>query len=270
MNKTLPARIMGIINVTPDSFSDGGHFASTDTALAQADRLIDEGADILDIGGESTRPFAEPVDAEEELQRVIPVIRGIRKRHSIPISIDTSKASVARKALEAGADIINDISALQKDPEMISLVKETTVPLIIMHMQGKPADMQVNPKYQNVTDDILDFFKERIDWIKENGVAVSRLIIDPGIGFGKTLQHNLSILKNLKKISALGVPVLLGHSRKRFLGDITDTVVEKERDLATAVVSALCYTRNIAIIRVHDVAATRQALLLSEAIRSAS
>ncbi len=270
MNKTLPARIMGIINVTPDSFSDGGHFASTDTALAQADRLIDEGADILDIGGESTRPFAEPVDAEEELQRVIPVIRGIRKRHSIPISIDTSKASVARKALEAGADIINDISALQKDPEMISLVKETTVPLIIMHMQGKPADMQVNPEYQNVTDDILDFFKERIDWIKENGVAVSRLIIDPGIGFGKTLQHNLSILKNLKKISALGVPVLLGHSRKRFLGDITDTVVEKERDLATAVVSALCYRENIAIIRVHDVTATRQALLLSEAIRSAS
>lgn len=268
MNKTLPTRIMGIINVTPDSFSDGGLFTSTETALAQADRLIDNGADILDIGGESTRPFAEPVDAEEELQRVIPVIRGIRQKHSIPISIDTSKAAVAREALQAGADIINDISALRKDTEMISLVKETTVPVIIMHMQGKPADMQVNPEYQNVTDDILDFFKERIDWIKENGVAVSRLIIDPGIGFGKTLQHNLSILKNLKKLSALGVPVLLGHSRKRFLGDITDTVVEKERDLATAVVSALCYTENIAIIRVHNVTATRQALLLSEAIRS--
>ncbi len=269
MSKALSTRIMGIINVTPDSFSDGGHFASTEAALAQAERLIDDGADILDIGGESTRPFAEPVAAEEELQRVIPVIRGIRQKHSIPISIDTSKATVAREALDAGADIINDISALQKDPEMISLVKETTIPVIIMHMQGNPTDMQISPEYQDVTEDIIGFFKERIGWIKENGVAVDRLIIDPGIGFGKTLQHNLSILKNIKKFSTLGCPVLLGHSRKRFLGDITDTVIEKERDLATAVVSALCCTENIAIIRVHDVAATRQALLLSEAIRSA-
>ena len=269
MSKALPTRIMGIINVTPDSFSDGGLFGSTDTALAQADRLIDDGADILDVGGESTRPFAEPVTAEEELQRVIPVIRGIRQKHSIPISIDTSKAAVAREALKAGADIINDISALRKDTEMISLIKETTVPVIIMHMQGKPADMQIDPEYHDVTEDILDFFKERIGWIKENGVAVDRLIIDPGIGFGKTLQHNLSILKHLKKFSTLGLPVLLGHSRKRFLGDITGTAIEKERDLATAVVSALCYTENIAIIRVHNVAATRQALILSEAVRSA-
>lgn len=269
MSEALSTRIMGIINVTPDSFSDGGLFDSTDAALAQADRLLEKGADILDIGGESTRPFAKPVAAEEELQRIIPVIRGIRQKHSIPISIDTSKAAVAREALKAGADIINDISALQKDAEMISLVKETTVPVIIMHMQGKPADMQINPEYQDVTEDILDFFKERIDWIKKNGVDISRLIIDPGIGFGKTLQHNLSILKNIKKFSTLGLPVLLGHSRKRFLGDITETVIEKERDLATAVVSALCYTENIDIIRVHDVAATRQALLVTEAIRSA-
>ena len=255
--------------MTPDSFSDGGHFSSLDSALAQADKLIDAGADILDIGGESTRPFADPVSAEMELQRVIPVIRGIRKKHTVPLSIDTSKAVVAREALDAGADIINDISALRKDTEMISLVKETTVPLIIMHMQGKPADMQVSPTYQNVTEEILDFFRERIAWITGQGVAFNRLIIDPGIGFGKNLQHNLSILKNLKRVSTLGAPVLLGHSRKRFLGDITDTPVEAERDFATAVLSALCYTENISILRVHDVAATRKACLIAESIHSA-
>jgi len=260
---------MGILNVTPDSFSDGGNFASLNDALAQADRLIGEGADILDIGGESTRPFAEPVSAELELQRVIPVIRGIRQKHAVPISIDTSKAAVAREALDAGADIINDISALRKDAEMISLVKETTVPIIIMHMQGKPADMQVSPTYHNVIEEILDFFRERISWITGRGVSIDRLIIDPGIGFGKTLQHNLSILKNLQKFSSLGTPVLLGHSRKRFLGDITDTADEAERDLATAMVSAICCRENVSIIRVHDVASTRQACQVAEAIQTA-
>ncbi len=263
-------RIMGILNVTPDSFSDGGHFSSLQDALSQADRLVGEGSDILDIGGESTRPFADPVSTEEELQRVIPVIKGIRNRHSIPISIDTTKAEVASEALRAGADIINDISALQKDPEMISVVKQTAVPVIIMHMQGKPADMQVNPEYQDVTTEILDFFKERIDWVKEKGVDVNRLIVDPGIGFGKTLRHNLCILKNLTQFSTLGTPVLLGHSRKRFLGDITGVDPEGERDLASAVVTALCCTKDIAIVRVHNVAATRQALLVAEALRSAS
>jgi len=265
-----PPRIMGILNVTPDSFSDGGHFASTEAALIQADRLISAGADILDIGGESTRPFAEPVTEEEELRRVVPVIRGIRQKYTVPISIDTTKAAVARKALEAGANIINDISALRKDVDMISLVQETTVPVIIMHMQGKPADMQINPEYSDVTGDILDFFQERLEWLTTNNVAVDRLIVDPGIGFGKTLQHNLSILKNINKFSSLGTPVLLGHSRKRFLGDITDIEIEEGRDLATAVVSALCCTENIAIIRVHNVAATRQALLISQAIHSAT
>ncbi len=263
-------RIMGILNITPDSFSDGGHFSSLRDALAQADRLIDEGSDILDIGGESTRPFADPVSIEEELQRVIPVIEGIRSKHSIPISIDTSKAAVAREALQAGADIINDISALQRDPEMISLVRQTTVPVIIMHMQGNPADMQIKPEYRDVTGDIFDFFKERIGWIKTEGVALDRVIIDPGIGFGKSLQHNLSILKNLSKFSSLGIPVLLGHSRKRFLGEITGVDPEKERDLASAIVSALCCRKDIAIVRVHNVAATRQALLIAEALYSAS
>ncbi len=261
---------MGILNVTPDSFSDGGHFSSLKNALAQADRLIHEGSDILDIGGESTRPFADPVSTEEELQRVIPVIEGIRYKHSVPISIDTTKAAVAREALKTGADIINDISALRKDPEMIALVQQTTVPVIIMHMQGKPADMQVNPGYQDVTVEILDFFKERINWIKEKGIDVGRVIIDPGIGFGKTLQHNLSILTNLTKFTSLGAPVLLGHSRKRFLGKITGIDKEEERDLASAVVSALCCTKDIAIVRVHNVTATRHALLIAEALQSAA
>ena len=263
-------RIMGILNITPDSFSDGGHFSSPRDALAQADRLIDEGSDILDVGGESTRPFADPVSIEEELQRVIPVIEGIRNKHSIPISIDTSKAAVAREALQAGADIINDISALQRDPEMISLVRQTTVPVIIMHMQGNPADMQIKPEYRDVTGDIFDFFKERIGWIKTEGVALDRIIIDPGIGFGKNLQHNLSILKNIAKFSSLELPVLLGHSRKRFLGDITGVEHEAERDLASAVVSALCCTKGISIVRVHNVAATRQALHIADTLHSAS
>jgi len=261
---------MGILNVTPDSFSDGGHFSSLKGALVHADRLIGEGSDILDIGGESTRPFADPVSAKVEMQRVIPVIEGIRDKHSIPISIDSTKAAVAREAIKAGADIINDISALQKDPKMISPVQQTSVPVIIMHMQGRPADMQINPEYQDVTSDILGFFKERISWIQGQGVNVDRIIVDPGIGFGKTLKHNLSILKNLKKFSSLGTPVLLGHSRKRFLGDITGIDLEGERDLASAVVSAVCCTKDIAIVRVHNVAATRQALLIAEALRSAS
>jgi dihydropteroate synthase len=263
-------KIMGILNVTPDSFSDGGKFADFQAAITQADDLICAGADILDVGGESTRPFAEPVSTEEELRRVIPVIEAVRHKHKIPISIDTTKAAVAREALKAGADIINDVSALNKDPEMITVVQQTSVPVIIMHMQGTPTDMQVKPVYSDVITEIIDFFTERIDWITSNGIDRKRLIIDPGIGFGKTLQHNLSILKHLEKFSALNLPLLLGHSRKRFLGAITGIPAEQERDLATAVVAALCATKNIAIVRVHNVAATRQALLVAEALRSAA
>ncbi len=263
-------KIMGILNVTPDSFSDGGKFADFEAALNQAENLIDAGADILDVGGESTRPFADPVSTEEELQRVIPLIKAVRQKHTTPISIDTSKAVVAREALKAGADIINDISALNKDPEMIAVVRETTVPVIIMHMQGTPADMQIKPVYHDVVSEIIDFLAERLDWITGNGVDRNRLIIDPGIGFGKTMQHNLSIIKHLDKFASLKVPLLLGHSRKRFLGTITGVTVEEERDLATAVVAALCATKNISIVRVHDVAATRQALLLAEALQAAA
>ena len=259
---------MGILNTTPDSFSDGGHHFSGQAALKQAEAMIAAGADIIDIGGESSRPYAEPVSTEEELRRVIPVIREIRKRYTTPISIDTTKAAVAGEALAAGADIINDISALHKDKEMLGLLKTTTAPVVIMHMQGTPETMQIEPHYDDVVEEILEFFQERIDWVEENGVSRDRLILDPGIGFGKTRQHNLTILKHLNRFSRLGLPVLLGHSRKRFLGDITG-LDPLHRDLPTAVVSALAAAQGVAIIRVHAVAATRQALLIAEAIRNA-
>lgn len=262
-------KIMGILNVTPDSFSDGGHFNSTSSALAQAEKLIDAGADILDIGGESTRPFATPVSADDELSRVIPAIEEIRKNSSIPISIDTTKAIVAQKALAAGATIINDISALQKDLEMVELACKADVPIIIMHMQNNPENMQVGPSYRNVVEDIFTFFKERITWLEENGINRNRITIDPGIGFGKTYEHNLSILKNLHKFSEFNLPVLLGHSRKRFLGELTGNDVT-DRDFATAIVSALAIPHNISIVRVHDVASTKIAIQISEAIHNSN
>ncbi len=264
-------KIMGILNVTPDSFSDGGRFDSLDKALSQAERLIADGADILDVGGESTRPFAPAVDTAEELRRVIPVITGVRKNHRIPISIDTTKSEVAERALDAGADIINDISALRHDGEMVALVRKTAVPVILMHMQGSPSTMQVDPRYDDVVADIIAFFRERVDWLTSQGVARQRLIVDPGIGFGKTVAHNLSLLKHLDEFSRhLGLPVLLGHSRKRFLGEITGVKSEAERDTATAVAAALCATKDIAMVRVHNVALTRQALQVAEAMATAA
>ena len=266
-----PIQVMGILNVTPDSFSDGGSFARLETALDQADKLIADGADLLDIGGESTRPFADPVSAKEEMQRVLPVIKAVSAKHpSVPLSIDTTKAIVASEALKAGATIINDISALRHDPEMLTVAQKSTVPIIIMHMQGTPSDMQLKPEYNDVTLDVTSFLAERIKWLTENGIDQARIIIDPGIGFGKTLDHNITLLKNLDKLADLGVAVLLGHSRKRFLGDITGVGEEKERDLATAVVAALCADKDIAMIRVHDVASTRQALAIARAFQSSS
>lgn len=259
---------MGILNVTPDSFSDGGSYHTLDDALAQAHGLIAAGADILDVGGESTRPYAEPVTLENELARTIPVIRAIRAEHRVPISIDTTKAEVARQALAAGANIINDISALRHDPAMIEVVRASTAPVIIMHMQGTPADMQNRPQYQSVVDEVIDFLRERIDWLVQSGIARQRIIVDPGIGFGKTLAHNLSIIKHLDRLRDLGQQVLLGHSRKNFLGLLTGLDADK-RDLATAVVAALAAPHQVDIIRVHDVAATRQALQVAEALLQA-
>jgi len=263
--RSTATRIMGIINVTPDSFSDGGRCFGVEGAVAQADFLVGSGADILDVGGESTRPFAQAVSEDEELDRVVPAILAIRKKFSLPISIDTSKAEVARQALRAGADMINDISALRNDPDMIDLVRATDVPVVIMHMQGTPENMQVKPQYHDVVEEILDFFRERLHWLSEQGVHGGRIILDPGIGFGKSLTHNLAILKNLSQFSVLGRPILLGHSRKGFLGDLTGKQPQ-ERDLGTAVVSALAVEHGVSIVRVHDVAASRQAIQISEAI----
>lgn len=260
---------MGVLNVTPDSFSDGGRFASVDSAVAQADKLVAEGADILDIGGESTRPFADKVGTDEELHRVIPVIRAICQNHTIPISIDTTKSKVAADALQAGATYINDISALRTDPEMIDVARTTSSPIIIMHMQGTPENMQIKPTYTDLIEEMLAFFSERLEYLNSHGVNSDRIIIDPGIGFGKTREHNLTILKHLDRFSQFGVPVLLAHSRKRFLGDVTGVAQERERDLATAVVSALSACKKIDMVRVHDVAATRQALDLAAAIQAA-
>lgn len=269
MNKNIP-KIMGIVNATPDSFSDGGQFDSEASACMQAEAFVASGADIIDIGGESTRPFANPVSETDELQRVIPVIRAIRARNiTVPISIDTTKMEVARQALDAGADIVNDISALRKDPEMITLLQEQDVPVIIMHMQGTPGDMQVDPHYDDVVSEICDFFSERLAWLEKHGVARERVTVDPGIGFGKTLDHNLSILKHLAQFKKLCCPVLLGHSRKRFIEELCGLPVE-ERDLPTAVVSALASNAEVDVIRVHDVASTRVALQMAAAIGGAA
>ena len=259
---------MGILNVTPDSFSDGGRFHAFESALSHAEELIADGAAILDVGGESTRPYADPVSLEEELERVIPVIEAVRSKHAIPISIDTMKAEVARRALEAGADIINDISALRHDPAMIEVARKSEAPIIVMHMQGTPSTMQDAPHYENVVEDIHAFFAERLEWLTNNGVARERIILDPGIGFGKTLDHNLSLIKHMDRFRSFGLRVLLGHSRKGFIGKLTGRDAEA-RDLGTAVVAALAAHHHIDIIRVHNVSATKEALQIAEALLEA-
>lgn len=269
MTNAAKIRVMGIINVTPDSFSDGGSYYSEKAAVKHARYLIDCGADILDVGGESTRPYAEPVSCKEELSRTIPVIRAIRSFSDIALSIDTSKAEVARQAIAAGATILNDVWAFRKDPALIDVARESNCEIIIMHMQGSPDTMQDDPSYDDVVEEIIGFFSKRLQTLKSAGIDPQRIVIDPGIGFGKKLDHNLSLLKHLEKLSLLGQPVMLGHSRKRFLGDITGLKAE-HRDMATAVVSALCLTKNVSIFRVHDVASTRYALAVAEAINRAA
>ena len=259
-------KIMGILNVTPDSFSDGGRFNNKSAAVDRAARLIADGADIIDIGGESTRPYAEPVSLDEELSRVIPVIEAVRSFSAIPVSIDTTKPDVARQSIKAGADIVNDISALRYDAGMLDVIRENAAAdLVIMHMQGTPGNMQDDPVYEDVVQEILDFFKERLELVKSAGIDPARVIVDPGIGFGKKIEHNLSILKHLSRFSSLGCRVLLGHSRKRFLGDLTGEDPDG-RDMATALVAGLCLDSNVSVFRVHNVALTRQALNVSQAV----
>jgi dihydropteroate synthase len=257
-------QVIGILNVTPDSFSDGGQWSSEQALSAHIVQLLADGADIIDVGGESTRPFAEPVRAEEELARVLPAIRKIRERSAIPISIDTTKAMVARQALAAGATMINDISALRHDPEMINVVRSFSGPVIVMHMQNTPGDMQVAPRYDNVVGEINDFFAERIGWMESQGISRARIIVDPGIGFGKALEHNLLILRNIQAFKHHGCPVLIGHSRKSFLGQLLNIPLT-ERDCPTALVSAFCIQQGADILRVHDVRSTHQAIKLTAA-----
>lgn len=258
---------MGILNVTPDSFSDGGRYVGAEGALAQAQRLIAEGADILDIGGESTRPGAEPISLEEELKRVIPVVKMVRDEFpNIFISLDTCKAPVAERALEVGADMINDISALRFDAHLAEAVAQADVPIVLMHMLGMPKTMQQNPMYRDVVREIIQFLRERIAFAEERGISREKIIIDPGIGFGKRPEHNTEILKRLSELKELERPILLGTSRKSFLGALTRRPVEKrlEETIASVVIGVL---HGADIVRVHDVASIKHALMVADAIR---
>ena len=259
--------IMGIVNATPDSFSDGGLYEDNSAAVNHGIQLIEEGADIIDIGGESTRPGAEPVSAEEELKRVIPVVSQLRKKNGkVLISIDTYKAAIAEKAVNAGADIINDISALRFDENMVKIVKKYNVPVVLMHMKGRPRSMQKNPHYDNVIKELIEFFDERIEFCLKNGISEDKIIIDPGIGFGKRFEDNIEILKNLSAFKIFGVPLLIGASRKSFLGEILGGASPAERIFGTAAVSALALQQGADIFRVHDVKANADVLKTVRAI----
>jgi dihydropteroate synthase len=260
-------RIMGIVNVTPDSFSDGGQFAKQGQAIAQALRLVAEGADILDIGGESTRPGALDVPIADEIARTAPLIRALRAEGlRLPISIDTRKAAVARAALEAGADFVNDVSALTWDRDMAPLVAEAGVPLCLMHAQGTPQTMQENPYYENVSLDVRDWLGAAIARAEAAGIDRARLIVDPGIGFGKTVEHNLALLATLGLLHDTGCAILLGASRKRFIGSLTGVEEAGQRVSGSVAVALHGAAQGAQILRVHDVRETRQALLLWQAL----
>lgn len=256
---------MGVLNVTPDSFSDGGHFFSGEKAVEQALAMEADGADIIDIGGESTRPYAEKVGLEQELERVVPVIEELGKVFKIPVSIDTYKAKVAESAVKAGAAIINDISALRFDPEMVTVVKDSGVPVIIMHMKGTPGDMQDNPVYENLMGEIKAFFKETISKAETNGISRDMLILDPGIGFGKSFDHNLQIIRDLKELEDLGLPILLGSSRKAFIGNLLDKSPE-ERDTGTMATVAAGIMNGAHIVRVHNVKMAKETVSIVDSI----
>ena len=254
-------RLMGILNVTPDSFSDGGQYLDPALAIEQGLRLVEEGADILDLGGESTRPKAEPVSEAEELRRVVPVIKGLRKQSSIPISIDTTKSNVARQAVDLGADIINDISGLTFDHEMLDVCRANSAGIICNHIQGTPQTMQENPCYEDAVSDIVYWLNNRLSALQFAEIELERIVIDPGIGFGKTMEHNLELLSHVDCFHELERPVLIGHSRKRFLKQIVNRVGRDDHlDYATVGVSIALATQGTEILRVHNVAATKNAL----------
>jgi dihydropteroate synthase len=252
-------RLMGILNVTPDSFSDGGHFLTPEAAIAHALRLEAEGADIIDIGAESTRPGAAPVDVEDELRRVMPVIEGLIPRLRVPISIDTRKAEVMRRAARAGVALINDVSALSHDPRSLEVVAATGLPVVLMHARGDPRTMQDNPHYSDVVLDVCDWLAARIASCEQAGIPRSRLVVDPGIGFGKTPAHNLALMGSLGVLHGLGCAIMLGASRKSFIGALTGAA-GGDRLGGSIAAALLGAAQGVQILRVHDVAATRQAL----------
>jgi dihydropteroate synthase len=259
--------VMGVLNVTPDSFSDGGLYFDKQLAIDRALQMVEEGADIIDIGGESTRPFSDPVPLEEELRRVIPVIEAIAPKVAVPISIDTYKAKVASEALQAGASIVNDISGLRFDPDLAKVVSENGAGLILMHIKGTPKTMQLDPHYEDVILEIKQYLKENIKKAESEGVHPDSIVIDPGIGFGKKLNHNLEIFRRLRELEELGKPILVGPSRKSFIGEILGVPVS-ERLYGTLGAVAYCALKGVHIVRVHDVKAVRQVLDIIDAIES--
>ena len=259
--------LMGILNVTPDSFSDGGQFQLVENAVARALQMEADGADIIDIGGESTRPGAEPVALDEELRRTIPVIRELATQIRIPISIDTTKAEVARQALEAGAEIVNDISGLTFDPDMLEVCRLHDAGICLMHIQGTPQTMQQNPTYGDVVREVTEFLQQQVDRCLMAGILPERMSVDPGIGFGKTAEHNLQLLKSVARLQQdLQRPVLIGHSRKRFLSKILGRSVE-ERESGTIGVSIALAEQEVDILRIHDVRSVRDAIVAWDTVR---
>ena len=265
LSKEKQSLIMGILNVTPDSFSDGGKYFEKNSAINYALKMIDNGADIIDIGGESTRPFADPVSLEEEISRVIPVIEGIRKESDICISIDTTKSQVANAALNSGACIINDVSAMEVDPLMIGVAIKFDCPLIIMHMKGTPKNMQDNPQYESLISDIKKYLLDRAEFIISKGINPKKIVIDPGIGFGKTVENNFEIINNLNHFATMDFPVMLGASRKSFIGISLD-LPEEDRLEGSLAANVIGLQNGAKIFRVHDVAETNKALVIANKI----
>jgi dihydropteroate synthase len=258
--------IMGIVNVTPDSFYDGGRYADPDAAVAHAVALVEQGADILDIGAESTRPGAAPISEQEEIDRLIPVVSAVARRVRLPISVDTTKARVAELAIAAGASIINDVSALRFDPGMAGVIARSDAAVVLMHMQGTPRTMQQAPHYSDVVGEIREFFRERMQVAERAGISESRIVLDPGIGFGKLLVHNLDILAHLSSFAMLNRPLLIGVSRKGFIGQLVDRPAA-EREWGTAAAVALAVDRGAQILRVHDVAMMADVVKVACAMR---
>ncbi|HEU5201709.1 MAG TPA: dihydropteroate synthase [Nitrospira sp.] len=257
--------LMGIVNVTPDSFFDGGRFLDPEAAVAHAWQLVEEGADLLDIGAESTRPGSIPVEGTEERRRLIPVVTAVAKAVSVPISVDTSKAVVAKAAIDAGAVLVNDVTALRGDPAMVDTIVVSGVGVVLMHMQGTPQTMQKAPKYHDVVEEVEDFLAERVRFALERGVAKNQIMLDPGIGFGKTLAHNLDLLAQLRTFTKLGFPLLVGPSRKGFIGELVEQSVQ-DRAWGTAGAIALAVEQGAHVLRVHDVAGMKDVVRVAAAI----